>query len=224
MLRNEQTERIYYDSLTDDQKDLLKDMCIKYLTDDSQSNIIYDLFDKILDCSCCNYKLTNHVITESFLSMIDNLNTNVEQLDDDKCNKIVAAVRNDIKLNFDELPNIDKPFLKYIDIYFNDWLPTKIKIPLLISYNKNETVYKEEFVGRIPFIIEEKFRAFFIRLKKAELDEKMNNQIAEILFKSPKQDLEINSKIQEEILNDLLNTDFSEFPNSYFRNAKTLNI
>ncbi|EQB61815.1 hypothetical protein NAPIS_ORF00377 [Vairimorpha apis BRL 01] len=224
MLRNEQNERIYYDSLSNEQKDFLKDMCLKYLTDESQSNMVYDFLNKFFDCSCCNYQLTNHVVNESFLNMIENLNNDIEQIDEDKCNKIVEAVRNDIKIDFNEIKNTEKPFLMYIDKYFNNWLPNKIKILVLISYNKDETVYKEEFVGRIPFIIDENYRSFFIKIKNKTLNENIKQQIAAILFKSPKKDLKIETKIQEEILQDLLNIDFSEFPYSYFRNAKTLNI
>ncbi|KAK6089453.1 hypothetical protein P3W45_001590 [Vairimorpha bombi] len=223
MLLNEKSNRIYYESLKDDEKDILRKSCTRYIKSEPSPGI----FDQVYELCCtCSISIHKTEVTDSLIDLMDHLiqiKNSVNFRETDISMKDVELVSRsmdmNIKIKYEDIDTkiLVDAFILYIRTYFGYFVDEEIMILLIICYTNSDTKKRTEIVNRIPFVMSAQYRLFFIKLKSLVGADHLNlKNISANLIKCKRREIEINEDICCDVLNGILISDFMEVPESYF--------
>ncbi|WUR05041.1 uncharacterized protein VNE69_12026 [Vairimorpha necatrix] len=221
MLQNKISHKLQYETLTNEEKNVLRKSCIKYVTK-------YDDWEEL--CTCEYFKIFKYFqsteITDSLIDLMEYLETCEENENrDDTVETLIKAIRNNIKIPYNEYNTgiLTKTLREYLKYYFGYFIEDEILILLIKTYineseyqqidlnNHTKDITKEDIIKRIPFMIKQEYRIFFIKLRNI----KMKN-LGKYIIKTRNREINLDEGLQDRILEEIMKTEYDEFEANLF--------
>ncbi|KAF9763016.1 hypothetical protein NGRA_1583 [Nosema granulosis] len=235
-----ENETIYYDTLRETEVEILKKECLRVIRMEPKDNICDNFFNdlcSIFSCCCGVCDTSSPGITEDVIKVTEILKNNdtipklfYQEILKEDLEEISEAMSYGYGLPYEKVdPLILAAALKtFCRDHLDYYLPKDIHLLLLYSYRDNEKERKEAILRRVPFIMSEHYRLFFIQMfrlfrgidkeyesSKVNLED-MLDMFSTLLIKEPEGSATFNGYTKKLILKDLMDTDFTKVPKEFF--------
>lgn len=231
-------DTIYYDTLRSDEVECLKAECLRRIRRESPGDCLDDVNDMLSNLICCSGCCTSEEdINEAVIEVTELLINKgfvkklfYQDISEEDAKKISEAMFIGVNYKYEEVdPYLLAAGLKmYCRDHLPFYLPQDVHLHLLYAYRDIEHDRKKEILKRVPFIMGEYHRLFFIQIfklfktigkefKKSETSvDNLLDIFAPLLIKDPSKTNKFNGFTKKQILKDLMKTDFTVVPKDFF--------
>ncbi|KAF9764562.1 hypothetical protein NGRA_0456 [Nosema granulosis] len=237
---------IHYENLNMGEMELLRKECLKVVrmeTKDKWYDDIIDYLYSIFECCSAVWDkspgMSKDVIKVVEI-LIKNGNKNklfYREISKEKVEVIFTAMSSGLGITYEKVdPYVLAAALKmYCKVHLNYHLPKDVQLLLLYAYKDNVQERMKEIISRVPFIMSENHRSFFLKIfklfrgvdeisetSKTNLDD-MLNLFSPLLIKDPSCADSFNVHIKKKILKDLMKVDFFVVPKEFISTLNYFN-
>lgn len=237
MDKDQESDFVIYDSLTEDESKDLRQKCVTDILPDKYNECNLD--DLFLCCSC--WMFTNDendsLCTESVLRVMDYLKTKSDTVkifygnyDEESVQRMYEEIQTNDNIqpeNFN-VYLVAQGFIRYVKNNSIPFLPKDVHDALFESYLKYDASRQKEIIKRIPFILNRRNRTFLLTLIELfnSIDEKKKYSemsrsdllhiFGPIIFKGTYENKQVHGYHRMVILQDLMGSEFKKVDKGLF--------
>nr|XP_013180875.1 unnamed protein product [Papilio xuthus] len=144
------------------------------------------------------------------------------EIDEEQSKKIAKGIYNEIQIDYDKMDVylLAAALKVYCLLYLDYYLPKDIHFSLLKVFKANKRTTQKELIKRLPFIMDNQIRMFFIGLfdlfrgiseNTNESETTLDNLLdlfGPLVIKNPENYIDFNAFTKREVLKDLMKADF----------------
>ncbi|EOB14796.1 VIP36-like vesicular integral membrane protein, partial [Nosema bombycis CQ1] len=144
------------------------------------------------------------------------------EIDEEQSKKIAKGIYNEIQIDYDKMDVylLAAALKVYCLLYLDYYLPKDIHFSLLKVFKANKRTTQKEIIKRLPFIMDNTIRMFFIGLfdlfrgiseNTNESETTLDNLLdlfGPLVIKNPENYIDFNAFTKREVLKDLMKADF----------------
>lgn len=230
-------DSIEYKTLDENSKEALRRKCISYIRVIDRTTWIDVCFNSLETFFRCGYPcssacdwITGDDLREKNIEIVLKVLLNksktkkmfYHEIDEEQSKKIAKGIYNEIQIDYDKMDVylLAAALKVYCILYLDYYLPKDIHFSLLKVFKANKRTTQKEIIKRLPFIMDNQIRMFFIGLfdlfrgiseNTNESETTLDNLLdlfGPLVIKNPENYIDFNAFTKREVLKDLMKADF----------------